>query len=59
VAGQIWHDLVDIGVPAGEKIIRTVLVYLVVLGLLHASKRSLSQLNTLDFAVLLLQRKLA
>jgi uncharacterized membrane protein YcaP (DUF421 family) len=55
VWGQIWHDLFHIGVSAGEKVIRTVLVYFVVLGLLRLfGKRQLAQLNALDLVVLLL-----
>jgi len=51
----ISHDLFHLGVSAGEKVIRTVLVYLVVLGLLRLfGKRQLAQLNALDLVVLLL-----
>jgi uncharacterized membrane protein YcaP (DUF421 family) len=53
--GTIWHDLVHVGVPAGEKVIRTLLVYLIVLVLLRLfGKRQLAQLNALDLVVLLL-----
>ena len=52
---RIWHDLVHIGEPAGEKVIRTILVYLIVLGLLRVfGKRQLASLNALDLVVLLL-----
>ena len=55
MVGHIWHDLVHIGEPAGEKVIRTILVYFVVLGLLRLfGKRQLAQLNALDLVVLLL-----
>jgi uncharacterized membrane protein YcaP (DUF421 family) len=51
----ISHDLFHIGVSAGEKVIRTVLVYLAVLALLRIfGKRQLAQLNALDLVVLLL-----
>jgi len=51
----IAHNLFHLGVSAGEKVIRTVLVYLVVLGLLRLfGKRQLAQLNALDLVVLLL-----
>jgi uncharacterized membrane protein YcaP (DUF421 family) len=50
-----WHNLFHLGVSAGEKVIRTVLVYLVVLALLRIfGKRQLAQLNALDLVVLLL-----
>ncbi len=53
--GGISHDLFHIGVSAGEKVIRTVLVYLAVLALLRIfGKRQLAQLNALDLVVLLL-----
>jgi uncharacterized membrane protein YcaP (DUF421 family) len=43
------------GISAGEKAIRTVAVYLVLLVLLHlAGKRQLAQLNSFDLVVLLL-----
>ena len=55
MGSRIWHDLVHIGEPAGEKVIRTILVYLIVLGLLRLfGKRQLAQLNALDLVVLLL-----
>jgi len=51
----VLHDLFHLGVPAPEKIVRTVAVYLFVFLLLRlAGKRQLAQLNTFDFVVLLL-----
>ncbi|SDJ44251.1 DUF421 domain-containing protein [Streptomyces indicus] len=51
----MWHDLVDAGIPYGEKALRTVAVYLIVLVLLRfAGKRDLAQLNTFDLVVMLL-----
>jgi len=51
----VLHDLVHIGVPAPEKVIRTVAVYLFLFLLLRvAGKRQLAQLNTFDFVVFLL-----
>ena len=48
-------DLVDLGVPAPEKVLRSLLVFLfLVIALRLAGKRELAQLNILDLAVLLL-----
>jgi uncharacterized membrane protein YcaP (DUF421 family) len=52
---SIADDLFTMGVPIGEKVLRTVAVYLGLLVLLRlAGKRDLAQLNTFDFVVLLL-----
>lgn len=52
---SISDDLFTMGIPAVEKGIRTVAVYLGILILLRlAGKRDLAQLNTFDFVVLLL-----
>ena len=49
------HALFHLGISAGEKAIRTVLVYGAILLLLHLSgKRALAQLNSFDLVVLLL-----
>jgi uncharacterized membrane protein YcaP (DUF421 family) len=51
----IWHDMLVSGVPIGEKVIRTVAVYIFLIGGLRLfGKRELGQLNPLDFIVLLL-----
>ncbi|WP_327351398.1 DUF421 domain-containing protein [Streptomyces sp. NBC_01304] len=51
----MWHDVMSLGIPYGEKALRTVLVYLVVLILIRlAGKRDLAQLNTFDLVVMLL-----
>jgi uncharacterized membrane protein YcaP (DUF421 family) len=51
----IWHDILVSGVPIGEKVIRTVAVYVFLVGGLRLfGKRELGQLNPLDFIVLLL-----
>lgn len=51
----MWHALVTSQVPLGEKILRTVLVYVVIVVLLRLSgKRGLANLNTLDLAVIML-----
>lgn len=51
---QIWQDLVVVGVPIAEKIIRPILVYLfLIVGLRLAGKRELAQLNPFDLVVLL------
>ena len=48
-------DLVDLGVPAPEKVVRSFLVFaFLVLALRLAGKRELAQLNVMDLAVLLL-----
>jgi uncharacterized membrane protein YcaP (DUF421 family) len=52
---SITDDLFTMGIPAAEKAIRTVAVYLGLLILLRlAGKRDLAQLNSFDFVVLLL-----
>jgi uncharacterized membrane protein YcaP (DUF421 family) len=49
------HDLIVLGIPVAEKLLRTVLVYVFLLvGLRLAGKRELGQLNPFDFVVLLL-----
>lgn len=51
----ITSDLLDMGIPVVEKVVRTAGVYLLLLLLLRlAGKRDLAQLNTFDFVVLLL-----
>jgi uncharacterized membrane protein YcaP (DUF421 family) len=51
----VAHDLVHLGLPWWDKTIRTLAVYLVVLGLLRIfGKRQLAQLNAFDLVVLLL-----
>jgi len=48
-------DLVDLGVPAPEKVVRSLLVFVfLVFALRLAGKRELAQLNVMDLAVLLL-----
>ena len=50
-----WQNLMTPGIPIGEKLIRTLLVYLfLIVGLRLAGKRELSQLNPFDLVVLLL-----
>ena len=49
------HDLLHLGLPWWDKVIRTLAVYLVLLFLLRvAGKRQLAQLNSFDLVVLLL-----
>lgn len=51
----MWNDLVNLGVSAPEKIVRTVVVYLALALLLRlAGKRDLAQLNSFDLVVMLL-----
>jgi uncharacterized membrane protein YcaP (DUF421 family) len=53
--GAAWSNLMTVGVPVAEKVLRTVLVYVVLIaGLRIFGKRELGQLNPLDFIVLLL-----
>lgn len=55
ILASIPHDLFTSGVPLGEKVIRTLAVYLGILLLLRlAGRRDLAQLNTSDLVVLLL-----
>jgi uncharacterized membrane protein YcaP (DUF421 family) len=52
---SIAHNLVTSGVPVAEKLLRTLVVYLVIVMLLRLiGKRDLAQLNSLDLVVLLL-----
>jgi uncharacterized membrane protein YcaP (DUF421 family) len=54
-SGHVVHDLVHLGLPWWDKVIRTLVVYLAVVGLLRvAGKRTLAQLNSFDLVVLLL-----
>jgi uncharacterized membrane protein YcaP (DUF421 family) len=51
----MWTSLLVPGIPFGEKILRTIVVYaFLLLGLRLAGKRELSQLNPFDLVVLLL-----
>lgn len=51
----MWNDLMHLGVSVPDKLLRTLLVYLVVAALLRvAGKRDLAQLNTMDLVVVLL-----
>jgi uncharacterized membrane protein YcaP (DUF421 family) len=55
LSAGLVSDLVDLGVPAPEKILRSLLVFAFLVGALRmAGKRELAQLNVLDLAVLLL-----
>lgn len=50
----MWNAMFDLHVSLGEKVIRAVVIYLfLVIALRLVGKRELSQLNTLDFVVLL------
>ncbi len=52
---RMWNDLMHLGVPASDKIIRTVAVYLALAIILRlAGKRDLAQLNAFDLVVMLL-----
>jgi uncharacterized membrane protein YcaP (DUF421 family) len=55
VAASLVSDLFDLGVPAYEKVIRSLLVFtFLVVALRLGGKRELAQINVLDLAVLLL-----
>jgi uncharacterized membrane protein YcaP (DUF421 family) len=55
VAASVLTDLVDIGIPPGEKVLRSLLVFMfLVVALRLGGKRELAQINVLDLAVLLL-----
>jgi uncharacterized membrane protein YcaP (DUF421 family) len=51
----VTHDLLHLGLPWWDKVVRTLVVYLGLLFLLRiAGKRQLAQMSTLDLVVLLL-----
>ena len=51
---KLWSDMLYLGVPVLEKILRPILVYaFLVVGLRLAGKRELAQLNAFDLVVLL------
>jgi uncharacterized membrane protein YcaP (DUF421 family) len=51
----VWSAIFHLGIPASEKIVRSVLVYaFLVVALRVVGKRELGQANTLDLVVLLL-----
>ncbi|HUK17655.1 MAG TPA: YetF domain-containing protein [Bryobacteraceae bacterium] len=54
VSHAMWHDIFAVGVPVLEKVLRPVIVYVFLVGLLRAfGKRELAQLNPFDLVVLL------
>lgn len=51
----MWHDLFAFQIPALEKVVRTVSVYLLILLIFRViGKRSIGSLNTMDFVVMFL-----
>jgi uncharacterized membrane protein YcaP (DUF421 family) len=55
LSASFVSDLVDLGVPAPEKVVRSLLVFVfLIVALRLAGKRQLAQLNVMDLAVLLL-----
>ncbi len=51
---KIWNDILVLGVPVLEKIVRPIVVYVfLIVGLRLAGKRELAQLNPFDLVVLL------
>jgi uncharacterized membrane protein YcaP (DUF421 family) len=52
---MIGHDLLDMGIPIADKVLRTVAVYAFILVLLRVTgRRDLAQLSTFDLVVVLL-----
>jgi uncharacterized membrane protein YcaP (DUF421 family) len=52
---RVWHDIFDLQLGVGEKILRAILVYVFLLVVLRlVGKRELGQSSTLDLLVLLL-----
>jgi uncharacterized membrane protein YcaP (DUF421 family) len=51
----VWHDIFTIQISVGDKILRSVLIYVFLIAMLRiVGKRELGQANTLDLVVLLL-----
>jgi uncharacterized membrane protein YcaP (DUF421 family) len=51
----MWQDMLTVGIPVVEKLIRTAVVYVAILVLLRLfGRRDLAQLTTLDLVVILL-----
>ena len=51
----VWHDIFDLQLTVGEKVLRSLLIYLFLIAVLRlVGKRELGQTNTLDLVVLLL-----
>jgi uncharacterized membrane protein YcaP (DUF421 family) len=51
----VWHSIFHLGTSVGEKVVRSVLVYVFLVAVLRVlGKRELGQSNTLDLVVLLL-----
>ena len=51
----MWHNLLDFQIPALEKVVRTIAVYLLILIIFRfIGKRSIASLNTMDFVVMFL-----
>ena len=51
----MWHDIFHLQIGAGEKVLRSVLIYVFLVAALRlVGKRELGQANTLDLVVLLL-----
>ena len=51
----MWHDIFYLSVSVGEKVLRSILIYLFLIAALRVvGKRELGQANTLDLVVLLL-----
>lgn len=54
VSTAMWHDIFAVGAPILEKVLRPILIYVFLVGLLRAfGKRELAQLNPFDLVVLL------
>jgi uncharacterized membrane protein YcaP (DUF421 family) len=52
---SLWHNMFDLPLSVGEKVLRPLLIYVFLVGALRVlGKRELGQANTLDLVVLLL-----
>lgn len=52
---RMWNDMMNLGIPFTDKLIRTVVVYVAIAVLIRlAGKRDLAQLNAFDLVVVLL-----
>ncbi|GAB3171474.1 hypothetical protein [Streptomyces incanus] len=51
----MWQELLTVQIPVVDKVLRTVLVYVVIVALFRfTGKRGLANLNTFDFVVIFL-----
>ncbi|MFI6079693.1 DUF421 domain-containing protein [Streptomyces sp. NPDC051217] len=54
-ASEMWDDIFELHIPVAEKVIRTLMVYVLILALFRLTgKRGLASLNAFDFVVIFL-----